>query len=84
MRRGVATIGARLSEDPKARSALRLVREKDGGVVLSGKVGMHTSPAFAEEVYVGALNGVEIEGHHASFIVPAAAKGVTPPAPKKE
>jgi 4-hydroxyphenylacetate 3-monooxygenase len=38
---------------------------------------MHTSPAYAEDVYVGALNGIQIDGHHASFIVPVAAPGVT-------
>src|SRR5215467_2738822 len=74
---GAATIGYRLREDPSQRAALRLVRETDAGVVISGKIGMHTSPAYAEDVYVGALNGVEIDGHHASFIVPVAAPGVT-------
>jgi len=74
---GAATIGYRLREDPRERNALRLVRETGAGVVISGKIGMHTSPAYAEDVYVGALNGVEIGGHHASFIVPVAAAGVT-------
>jgi aromatic ring hydroxylase len=74
---GAATIGYRLRKDPRERNALRLVRETDAGVVISGKIGMHTSPAYAEDVYVGALNGVEIGGHHASFIVPIAASGVT-------
>jgi len=35
-----------------------LVRETDAGVVISGRLGMHTSPAYAEDVYVGSLNGV--------------------------
>jgi aromatic ring hydroxylase len=74
---GAAPLGFRLRPDPAERAALRIVREKDDGVVLSGRVGMHTSPAFAEEVYVGALNGVVIDGHNASFIVPVAAPGVT-------
>src|SRR5712691_13335562 len=43
---GAATIGARLREDPGERLALRLVRETDGGVIVSGKIGMHTSPAY--------------------------------------
>jgi aromatic ring hydroxylase len=73
---GAATIGYRLREDPSERNALRLVRETDAGVVISGKIGMHTSPAYAEDVYVGALNGVTIGEHHASFIVPIAAPGV--------
>ncbi|MGE5270791.1 MAG: 4-hydroxyphenylacetate 3-hydroxylase N-terminal domain-containing protein, partial [Thiohalocapsa sp.] len=74
---GAAPIGYRLREDPAERAALRIVRERDDGVVLSGKLGMHTSPAYAEDVYVGALNGVMIDGHNASFIVPVAAPGVT-------
>jgi aromatic ring hydroxylase len=74
---GAATIGYRLRDDPSERNALRLVRETDAGVVISGKIGMHTSPAYAEDVYVGALNGIRIGEHHASFIVPIAAPGVT-------
>jgi aromatic ring hydroxylase len=74
---GAPPIGFRLREDPRERLALRVVRERDGGVVISGRVGMHTSPAYAEEVYVGALNGVEIGEHRASFVVPVAAPGVT-------
>jgi aromatic ring hydroxylase len=74
---GAAPIGFRMREDPAERAALRIVRESDAGVVLSGRLGMHTSPAFAEDVYVGALNGVMIGEHHASFIVPVGAPGVT-------
>jgi 4-hydroxyphenylacetate 3-monooxygenase len=74
---GAATIGYRLREDPAERNALRLVRETDAGIVVSGKIGMHTSPAYAEDVYVGALNGIGIGGHRASFIVEIAAPGVT-------
>ena len=53
------------------------MRETDAGVVISGRLGMHTSPAYAEDVYVGALNGIMIGEHNASFIVPVAAPGVT-------
>jgi aromatic ring hydroxylase len=74
---GAATIGYRLREDPGERNALRLVRKTDAGVIVSGKIGMHTSPAYAEDVYVGAINGIEIGGHRASFIVEIAAPGVT-------
>jgi 4-hydroxyphenylacetate 3-monooxygenase len=38
---------------------------------------MHTGPAYAEDVYVGAFSGVDIDGHRATFIVPVAAPGVT-------
>ena len=74
---GAATIGARLREDPDQRAALRIVRESSAGLVLSGKVGMHTSPAFAEDVYIGAHSGVDRDGHRATFIVPVSAPGVT-------
>ncbi len=74
---GAAPLGFRLREDPRERAALRVVRESDAGVVLNGRLGMHTSPAYAEDVYVGALNGVQIGEHHASFVVPVAAPGVT-------
>jgi 4-hydroxyphenylacetate 3-monooxygenase len=74
---GAAPIGFRLREDPRERAALKLVRETDAGVVISGRLGMHTSPAYAEDVYVGSLNGVEIGEHRASFIVPVGAPGVT-------
>jgi len=59
---GAAPLGFRLRPDPAQRAALRLVRETDAGVVLSGRIGMHTSPAYAEDVYVGALNGIQIDG----------------------
>jgi aromatic ring hydroxylase len=74
---GGATIGARLRPDPKERIALKLVRETDTGIVLCGKIGMHTSPAYAEDVYVGALSGIELGGHRVSFIMPVGAPGVT-------
>jgi aromatic ring hydroxylase len=74
---GAAPIGYRLREDPAARAALKIVRETDTGLVLSGRIGMHTSPAYAEDVYVGALSGVEYDGRRASFIVPVGAPGVT-------
>jgi len=74
---GAAPIGFRLRDNPAERAALKLVRETDAGVVLRGRVGMHTSPAYAEDVYIGALNGVMIGEHNASFIVPVAAPGVT-------
>src|SRR5215469_14186176 len=74
---GAPTIGTRLREDPAQRIALQRVRETDAGIVVRGKIGMHTSPAFAEDVYVGSLCGIEIDGHRATFIVPVNAPGVT-------
>ena len=66
-----------MREDPRERAALRIVRETDAGLVLSGKVGMHTSPAYAEDVYIGATRGVDHGGHRATFVVAVNAPGVT-------
>jgi aromatic ring hydroxylase len=74
---GAATIGYRLREDPRARAALRIDRETDAGLVLSGKIAMLTSPAYAEDVYIGSFCAVPYGGHHATFVVPIAAPGVT-------
>jgi 4-hydroxyphenylacetate 3-monooxygenase len=74
---GAATIGARLRQDPAGRQALRLVRETDAGVVVSGKIGMHTSPAYAEDVYVGSHSGIDLGGHRATLVVAVNAPGVT-------
>jgi len=43
----------------------------------STKLGMHTSPAYAEDVYIGALTGIEIGGHRAGLILRVNAPGVT-------
>src|SRR6185503_19465300 len=74
---GAATIGYRLREDPRERAALRLVRETAAGVVLRGKIGMHTSPAYAEDVYVGAHSAVDLGEYRATFVVAVNAPGVT-------
>ncbi len=74
---GAATIGQRFRDDPSERIPLRVVRETAAGVVLQGKVGMHTSPVYAEDVYIGGHCGVDRDGHRATFIVPVGAPGVT-------
>jgi aromatic ring hydroxylase len=74
---GAAIIGQRMQPDPADRVAVKLVRETDKGIVVRGRLGMHTSPAYAEEVYVGHLTGLRIEGHPVGFIVLVAAPGVT-------
>ena len=74
---GAPIIGQRMRPDPRDRVALKLVRETDAGVILRGRLGMHTSPAYAEDVYIGALCGIEIGEYRASFIVPVNAPGVT-------
>ena len=74
---GAPIIGQRLKLDPADRVALKLVRETDAGVVIRGRLGMHTSPAYAEDVYVGGMSGIDIDGKRAGFIVPVGANGVT-------
>jgi aromatic ring hydroxylase len=74
---GAPIIGQRLKPDPADRVALKLVRETDAGVVIRGRLGMHTSPAYAEDVYIGGMSGVDIDGKRAGFVVPVGAPGVT-------
>ena len=74
---GAPIIGQRMHPDPKERVSLKLVRETDAGMVVRGKLGMHTSPAYVEDVYIGALSRLEIGGHPTGFIVPVNAPGVT-------
>jgi len=74
---GGPTIGYRMRENPADRMALKIVRETDAGLVLAGKIGMHTSPAYAEDLYVGSVSGLEIDGQRVTFIVPVNAPGIT-------
>ncbi len=74
---GQAPVGFRMRTDPAERSALRVVRETPEGLYLSGKVGMFTSPAYAEDVYIGANSACEHNGHRVTCIVPLNAPGVT-------
>jgi len=74
---GAAIIGQRMQPEPADRVAVKKVRETDKGMIVRGRLGMHTSPAYAEDVYIGHLTGVQIDGHPAGFIVPVAAPGVT-------
>jgi len=74
---GAAPIGHRLRPDPADRVAIKVVDRSAEGVTLRGKIGMHTSPAFAEDVYIGAVNGADIDGLRGTFVVPVNAKGVT-------
>jgi aromatic ring hydroxylase len=74
---GAAIVGQRMQPDPANRVSVKKVRETDKGMILRGRLGMHTSPAYAEEVYVGSFTGLQVDGHPAGFIVPVGAPGVT-------
>ena len=49
---GAAVLGDRFRPADE-HSALRIVKETDAGLVVSGRTGMHTSTPFAHDVYVG-------------------------------
>jgi aromatic ring hydroxylase len=74
---GGATIGYRFREDPNERASLRLMKETDAGIVVRGKVGMHTSVPFVEDVYIGPGGAVTCRGQRATFVVWVATPGVT-------
>src|SRR5260370_32902975 len=46
---GAATIRFRLLDDPRERAALKLVRETDAGVVISGRPGMPPHPRASRD-----------------------------------
>jgi aromatic ring hydroxylase len=74
---GGATIGYRFREVPNERASLRLIKETDAGIVVRGKVGMHTSVPFADDVYIGAGGAVTCGNQRATFVVAVSAPGVT-------
>jgi aromatic ring hydroxylase len=74
---GNAPLAYRFRPDPEDRKSIRLVRQTDAGIVLSGKLSMHTSPAFAEEIYVSGAGGVIVDGRKATFSIAVNAPGVT-------
>jgi 4-hydroxyphenylacetate 3-monooxygenase len=74
---GGATIGYRFRPDPNERASLRLTKETDAGIVVRGKVGMHTSVPFADDVYIGAGGAVTCGHQRATFVVSVAAPGIT-------
>jgi 4-hydroxyphenylacetate 3-monooxygenase len=74
---GQATIGYRMRPDANERNALRVVKQTSEGLFLTGKVGMFTSPAYAEDVYIGANSNCEVNGHRVTCVVPINAPGIT-------
>ena len=74
---GGALIGTRLHADPGERAALRLINETPEGIVVSGKVQMHTSTPFAEDVLITSRDELPPgSGRWPWFIVPVNAPGV--------
>ena len=74
---GGPLIGTRLRPDESQRAALRLVSETADGIVVSGKIQMHTSTPFAEDLLVSSRDELPPgSGRHLWFIVPVNAKGL--------
>ena len=74
---GGPLIGTRLREDESQRAALRLVSETADGIVVSGKIQMHTSTPFAEDLLVTSRDEMPPgSGRHLWFIVPVNAPGL--------
>ena len=74
---GGPLIGQRFLPEESERVALRLVSESDSGVVVTGKISMHTSSPFAEDVLVTCRDELPPgSGRRVWFIVPVNAPGV--------
>ncbi len=74
---GGPLIGTRLREDESQRAALRLVSETADGIVVSGKIQMHTSTPFAEDLLITSRDELpQGSGRHLWFIVPVNAPGL--------
>ena len=74
---GGPLIGTRLRPNESERVALRLVSESAEGIVLSGKIQMHTSTPFAEDLLISTRNDMpQGSGRHLWFIVPVNATGL--------
>ena len=74
---GGPLIGTRLREDENERVAMRLVSETADGVVISGKIQMHTSTPFAEDLLITSRGEMPPgSGRHLWFIVPVNSPGL--------
>ena len=74
---GGPLIGTRLRPDESDRAALKLVSETADGIVVSGKIQMHTSTPFAEDLLISTRNDMPAgSGRFLWFIVPVNAPGL--------
>lgn len=74
---GGPLIGTRLRQEESERVALRLVSETAEGIVVSGKVQMHTSTAFAEDLLITSRDELPPgSGRWPWFIVPVNSPGI--------
>ena len=74
---GGPLIGTRLREAESERAALRLVSESAEGIVVSGKIQMHTSTPFAEDLLITSRDEMpQGSGRLLWFIVPVNSPGL--------
>ncbi len=74
---GGPLIGTRLREAESDRAALRLVSETPDGIVVSGKIQMHTSTPFAEDLLITSRDELPPgSGRLLWFIVPVNSPGL--------
>ncbi len=74
---GGPLIGTRLRRDESERAAVKLVSESADGIVVSGKIQMHTSTPFAEDLLISTRNDMPAgSGRFLWFIVPVNARGL--------
>ena len=74
---GGPLIGTRLRQDESERAALRLVSDTEEGIVVTGKIQMHTSTPFAEDLLITSRDEMPPgSGRHLWFIVPVNAPGL--------
>ena len=73
---GGAPVGFRFREAEADRAAIQVMRERDDGLVISGKVAMHTSSPFADDVLVVGATRRKDSKHFTWFNIPVAAPGV--------
>ena len=74
---GGPLIGTRLRPEESDRVALRLVSESADGIVVTGKVQMHTSTPFAEDLLITSRNELPPDsGRHLWMIVPVNSSGL--------
>ena len=74
---GGPLIGTRLRHEETQGAALRLVSETADGIVISGKIQMHTSTPFAEDLLVTSRDELPPgSGRRLWFIVPVNAPGL--------
>ena len=74
---GGPLIGTRLRQDENERVAIRLVSETADGIVVSGKIQMHTSTPFAEDLLITSRDEMPPgSGRHLWFIVPVNSPGL--------